>query len=160
MMSTSPEPAPAPVPRSEIRRMLVPTSFSPKSQMALEFAMRFSLTQARDSEVFLFHCYRTKLTDYVRLEQVNEACTERMGLMVQQAVTTLAAEGMHHTVDAVHRRLAYGRVAGEILRMAGGMSADMLIMGRPQGLGLKWLTTQVPCHLVLVRDKDQTFIMD
>jgi nucleotide-binding universal stress UspA family protein len=60
----------------------------------------------------------------------------------------------------VHRRLSYGKPAAEILKMAAGIGADMIIMGSPSSSNFRRLIEKSPCSLVLVKDKDPTFVMD
>ena len=141
-------------------KILVPTNFSHKSTQALEYALMYTHQLTIPSEVYLFHSYDDKKTDFRRLDQVNEESVERMRLHVLGAIDALRARGVDHQVDTVHRRLSYGKPWGEILKVAGGIAADMIIMGHPTQSGFRRLIEKAPCTLVLVKDKDPTFVME
>jgi nucleotide-binding universal stress UspA family protein len=152
--------ADTPPPASERLKLLVPTNFSAKSEQALRFALHYSHTQGRPAEVFLFHSYDEKNVDYRRLDKINEECVDRMKVAVLHCIEQMGQEGLSHAVEMVHRRLSYGKPAAEILKMAGGIGADMIIMGCPSSSNFRRLIEKTPCSLVLVKDKDPTFVMD
>lgn len=145
-------------PHPQRMRLLVPTNFSPKSQMALEFALVYS--QKEPAEVFLFHCYDGKSVDYHRLDKLNVELVERMKETVLNTIEALHRQGITHAVDEVHRRLSYGKPGHEILKISAGISADMLILGTPATAGLKRMIDKAPCTVVLVKAKDVTFVVD
>src|SRR3954470_4217267 len=115
--------ADTPPQRSDRLKLLVPTNFSAKSELALRFALGYSHSQRRPAEVFLFHSYDEKNVDYRRIDQINQECVERMKVAVLQCIEALGQLGINHTVEMVHRRLSYGKPAPEILKMAGGIGA-------------------------------------
>src|SRR6476620_7659008 len=88
-------------------KLLVPTNFSQKSELALRFALVYSHSQRRPAEVFLFHSYDEKNVDYRRLDKINEECVERMKTSVLQCIEQLGQAGINHPVEMVHRRLSY-----------------------------------------------------
>ena len=141
-------------------KILVPTNFSHKSTQALEFALMYTHQVTGPSEVYLFHSYDDKKSDFRRLDQINEESVDRMRVHVLGAIDALRARGVEHQVDTVHRRLSYGKPWGEILKVAGGIAADMIIMGHPRQSGFRRLIEKAPCTLVLVKDKDPTFVME
>ncbi len=145
-----------PAPARKIK-LLVPTSFSNRSELALDFALKFSQTQ--NADIYLFHVFEDSTSDYRRLDRLNEEYMERMKQVVMMAVERLAAQGISNTVEDVHRRMSQGKPWVEILKMAGGISADMVIMGAASGSQFKKLFAKVPCNLVLVRTKDPEFVM-
>jgi nucleotide-binding universal stress UspA family protein len=142
---------------SEKVKLLVPINFSHKSESALDFA----LTYARhlNADIYLFHVFEGATSDYRQLDRLTEEYLERMKQQVILAVDRLAKLGIEHTVDDVYRRIGGGKPAVEILKMASGIGADMIIMGASDGGAFKKLFAQAPCTLVLVKDKDAGFVV-
>jgi nucleotide-binding universal stress UspA family protein len=138
-------------------KILVPVNFSKKSEMALDFALLYS--QHFTADVYLFHVFEDKTDDFRRLDRLNEEYMERMKQVVNIAIQRMQAQGVTHTVEGVHRRISQGRPSIEILKMAGGISADMVVMGAPESSDFKKFFTKVPCTVVLVKEKDPTFVM-
>ena len=79
--------------------------------------------------------------------------------VVLDAIERMAGRGVTHRLEDVHRRISQGRPWSEILKIAGGISADMIIMGSPDTTSFKKLIMKAPCTVVLVREKDPTFVM-
>ena len=138
-------------------KLLVPINFSKKSEMALDFALVYS--EHFKADIYLFHVFEDRTDDFRRLDRLNEEYMERMKQVVNIAIQRMAAQGVTHTVEEVHRRISQGKPAIEILKMAGGISADMVVMGAPESSDFKKFFTKVPCTVVLVKDKDPTFVM-
>ncbi len=138
-------------------KILVPINFSRKSEMALDFALLYS--QHFKADVYLFHVFEDKTDDFRRLDRLNEEYMERMKQVVIMAIQRMAARGVTHTVEEVHRRISQGKPSLEILKMAGGISADLLVMGAPESGDFKKLFMKAPCSVVLVKEKDPTFVM-
>lgn len=138
-------------------KILVPINFSKKSEMALDFALLYS--QHFKADIYLFHVFQEKGNDFRRIDRLNEEYMERMKQVVIMAIGRMAARGVTHTVEQVHRRIAQGKPAAEILRMTGGISADMVIMGAPDSNDFKKFFATVPCSVVLVKEKDPAFVM-
>lgn len=143
-------------------KILVATNFTAKSALALEWALTLSTHQAhgRRVEIYLFHSYDQRKTDFRRLDKINEDCVERMRRSVMDAIAAVGGRGVTHSVDTVHRRLSYGKPWLEILKVAGGISADMIIMGCPSSSAFRRLIEQAPCAMMLAKEKDATFIVD
>src|SRR6266571_3848119 len=110
--------APRDKPREKLK-LLVPINFSPKSDLALDFALAFS--RNFNADVYLFHVFEGSTTNYRRLDRLNEEYLERMRQVLTKAVERLHAEGVHHSVEDVYRRISNGRPWVEILRMAAGI---------------------------------------
>jgi nucleotide-binding universal stress UspA family protein len=138
-------------------KLLVPISFSKKSEMALDFALAYS--QTTNAVIYLFHVIEESTSDYRKLDRLNEEFMERMKHTCMQGIERAHAKGVTHKVEDVHRRIANGKPWQEILRMAGGIGADMIIMGSPSGNAFKKLQAQVPCTIVLVKEKDPEFVL-
>lgn len=139
-------------------KLLVPTNFSHKSEMALQFALTYSHKRSGGAEIFLFHSYDQKNVDYRQLDKINEDVIERMKTAVLESIQVLEGRGEGHGVDTVHRRLSYGKAPAEILKMAAGIGADMIIMGHPSSSNFRRLIEKAPCSLLLVKEKDPTFV--
>ena len=138
-------------------KIVVPMDFSTKSEMALDFALMYS--RFTNADVYVFHALEQKITDYRELDRLNVEHVERMKQAVLQAVERLAQRGIKHSVEEVYRRTSHGKPAIEILRIAAGVSADMIVMGKPNSKHFKELIEKAPCTLVLIRDKDPEFVM-
>ncbi len=138
-------------------KLVVPTNFSKKSEMALDFALMYS--RHVDADVYVFHALEERITDYRELDRLNVECMERMKTAVLQGVDRMAQKGITHTVNDVHRRISHGKAAVEILKIAAGVSADMIIMGKPDSKHFRELFEKSPCSLVLIREKDVAFVM-
>lgn len=137
-------------------KLLVPFSFTRKSEMALEYALRYSQTIAAD--IYLFHVYEEKSSDFRKVDKLNEEYLERMKQIVITTINSLQQEGINKTAEDIFRRIANGRPPVEILKMAGGIGADVVIMGAPDVRAFRKLIAEIPCTLVLVREKDPAFV--
>ncbi|MEO1481466.1 MAG: universal stress protein [Myxococcota bacterium] len=140
-----------------VQKLLVPFSFTKKSELALEFALRHS--RNTHASVYLFHVYEEKSSDFRKVDRLNEEYLERMKQIVISTINRLQEQGLTHSVENVFRRIANGKPAVEILKMAGGIGADVIIMGAPEASAFKKLVQKAPCTLVLVKEKDPAFVM-
>jgi nucleotide-binding universal stress UspA family protein len=138
-------------------KLLVPTSFSRKSELALDFALIYS--QSFNADVYLFHVFENSTKNYRRLDALNQEHMERMRQVVVNAIDRVHGRGLTHHLEDVHRRVSGGKPWLEILRMAAGVSCDMIIMGAPDSDDFKKLIRQAPCTVVLVREKDTSFVV-
>lgn len=138
-------------------KLLVPINFTRKCEMALDFALIYS--QNFNADVYLFHVFEDSTKNYRRLDRLNEEYMERMKQVVLNGIERMAGQGITHRLEDVHRRISQGKPWTEILKMAGGISADMIIMGAPDTTSFKKLLMKAPCTVVLVREKDPTFVM-
>ncbi|MEE8410744.1 MAG: universal stress protein [Myxococcota bacterium] len=144
-------------PASHKSKLLVPINFTKKSELAMDFSLKFS--GSMNADIYLFHVFEDSTSDYRRLDRINEEYMERMKQVVMLAIQRLHAKGVAHTVEDVHRRISHGKPWVEILKMAGGISADMIVMGAPTTNQFKKLFLKVPCSLVIVKEKDPEFVM-
>ncbi len=138
-------------------KIVVPTNFSHKSELALDFALE--LSRFANADVYLFHALEEKITDYRELDRVNVEYVARMKEQVLQAVARVAERGATHSVDSVFRRISHGRAPVEVLKIAAGISADMIVMGKPAPGHFHELVDKSPCTLVLIREKDAEFVV-
>jgi nucleotide-binding universal stress UspA family protein len=137
---------------NEKLKLVVATNFSRKSERALDFALQQS--QNANADIYLFHVFETKTTDYRELDRINVESMERMKQAVMQALERHSTRGVRHSIDEVHRRVSHGKAWVEILSIANGVRADMIIMGAPTTKNFRELITKSPCSLVLVKDKE------
>ena len=147
-----------PIKSVPVMKILVPTSFGSRSSLALEFALGYS--QSHNAEVYLFHAHDTKTSDFRRLDRINEEMLSLMKNAVMSAIEILRDRGIHHAVGRVHRRISHGKAWMEILKISAGISADMVIMGAPRDSTFNRLITKAPCTIVLVKEKDQAFVVE
>jgi nucleotide-binding universal stress UspA family protein len=138
-------------------KILVPINFSHKSERALDFALMYA--RHLNADIYLFHVFEDATSNYRQLDRLTEEYLDRMKQQVIQSVERLAKIGIEHTVDDVYRRIGGGKPAVEILKMASGIGADMIVMGASQTGALKKLLAQAPCTLVLVKDKDTSYVV-
>ena len=132
-------------------KILVPVNFSKQSEMALDFALTHA--QSAHAEIYLFHVFEKKIGDFRIQDRLNEESMDRMKEMALQAIERVSTLGVVNAIEQVHRRLAHGKAATEILKMADAIAADMLIMGAPQSSAFKKFATSAPCTVVLIREK-------
>ncbi|MEK7705605.1 MAG: universal stress protein [Myxococcota bacterium] len=138
-------------------KVLVPINFSHKSEMALDFALRYS--RIANVDIYLFHVFEESSNNYRELDRLNEEYLERMKQTVIHAIDRLTALGLSLSVDDVYRRISNGKPAKEILKMAGGIGADMIIMGAWSTRAFKKVVATAPCSVVLLKDKNPDFVM-
>lgn len=137
-------------------KLVVPTNFSKKSELALDFALRHS--QNINADIYVFHVFEEKISNFRQLDRLNEEYMERMKHTVMQAIDRANCQGIRHTVEDVHRRISHGKAWQEILKITTGVNGDMIIMGAPTSKQFKNLIAKTPCTMVLVKDKDPAFV--
>ena len=136
---------------AESLKILVPTNFSKKSEEALDFALRF--TAGKSAEIYLFHVFEASAKHFRTVDKLNEEHMSRMKEFVMHGIQRVHKKGVQQTVESVHRRLAHGKPATEILKMADGIRADMVILGAPETSAFKKLIGKIPCTMVLVKNQ-------
>ncbi|MCK5688951.1 universal stress protein [Myxococcota bacterium] len=138
------------------KKVLVPFDFTQKAEMALDFALEYS--ENIEVDIYLFNVIEESVSDFRRLDRLNEENLELMKTSVMKALERVSATGVHTSVDRVHRRMANGKVWKEILKMASGISADIVIMGASESRGARSMLAKFPCTVVFVREKDTAFV--
>jgi nucleotide-binding universal stress UspA family protein len=149
--------APSPAELTGRVKIVVPTNFSKKAELALDFALMYS--RYANADVYLFHALEERITDYRELDRLNVEYMERMKQAMLRAIERLAQRGIKHTISEVYRRISHGKAPVEILKIAAGISADMIIMGKPTSKHFRELVEKSPCSLVLIREKDNEFVI-
>lgn len=140
-----------------MQKLLVAYNFSKKSDLALEFALTYC--QHMEAEVYLLHVFVGTMTDFRRLDKLNEEYLERMKQVVIMATNKLSEQGVLKKSIDVHRRVSTGKPGDEILKVAAGINADMILIGTPGSSQFKRLLFKTPCTMVLVREKDPAFVV-
>lgn len=138
-------------------KLLVPFDFTKEAEGALDFALNYSQVLAAD--VYLFHVLEGSSRDFRRTDRLNEEYMDRMQQAVVAAHERMTAKGGTAHVENVHRRMGAGKPAAEIIKMAGGINADLIIMGAANSRGAIKMLQKAPCTVVLVKEKDTSFVM-
>ncbi len=133
-------------------KIVVPTNFSKKSELALDFALDYS--QKVPADIYLFFVFEEKRKDFRELDRLNVESMERMKHSVIRAVERLNQRGGGHSVEDVFRRISHGKPAVELMEIVGGIQADMVVMGAPTDKQFREFVMNAPCTTVLVREKD------
>ncbi len=124
---------------------------SPKSLLALHFALTH--VSGRPAAIYLFHVLENTSRDFRQLDHVNEEIVELMKKFVLTAIDTLRRRGVQCDIEQVYRRISHGKPVAEIMQMATGMDADLIVMGAPSSRAFRNFTNKVPCTVVLTKDK-------
>ena len=110
-------------------KILVPVDFSENCRLALEFVIDF--VQHRDAEIFLFYVVEESRRMHFRgaADKLEEDLERMKDLMVNELNVYQQKHGGAASIGEVHRRIANGKPWEEILRMAGAITCDMIVMG-------------------------------
>ena len=141
------------------QKVLVPIDFSENARRALAFAIDY--VQSHDAEVYLFYV----VEDAPRMHFKNAANKleddlERMKDLMIRELERLATEWGHKPhIGEVHRRIANGKPWEEILRMAGNITADIIVMGAShKGKNTAKVMEKAPCTVCVAREKDLEYV--
>ncbi len=142
------------------QKILVPIDFSDNCRHALAFAIDY--VQSHEAEIYLFYVIEEQKRSHFRgAADKLEEDLERMKDVMMSTLDRLADSwGEKPRVGEVHRRIANGKPWEEILRMAGAITADMIIMGASgkKGKNAVKVLEESPCTVCVVRDKDLEFV--
>ncbi len=133
-------------------KIVVATNFSKKSEAALDNAL--ILSRGWNAEIFLFHCFEARQTDYRELDRINVENMERMKDLVIKSLERVAQHGYTPSIEQVNRRISHGKVGHEILEIATGVGADFIVMGAPTSDKFKKIFAEVPCSVLMVKEKE------
>lgn len=136
------------------RKYLVPYNFSTKSELALDYALEQSQTDP-NCEFYIFYVFEDATRNFRRLDKLNEEYMERMKQVLMEAIERAQAKGIQPNIEHVHRRIAHGKAAHEILAVADGIVPDYIVMGAPSSSAFRKLVFNAPCTLVLVKQRGQ-----
>jgi universal stress protein A len=146
---------------SEIKRMLVPTDFSPASDIAFNYAVDMAVRQG--STMHLLHViddasFATAYPDgfYVELPGLRAQLTEDATRRLQEMATRCASADVLATID-----VAVGRPARVVTETAKAQGTDLIVMGTHGRSGFAHLVLgsvaesvvrTAPCAVLTVRD--------
>jgi universal stress protein A len=144
-----------------IKRMLVPTDFSPASDLAFAYALDMAAREG--STLHLLHVideasFATAYPDgfYVELPGVRAQLTDEANARLQEMVARSAAANVEATTE-----LAVGRAARVIVQAATTRGTDLIVIGTHGRSGFAHLmlgsvtervVRMAPCAVLTVRD--------
>lgn len=158
--------------RRETRRakVLVPIDFSECSRRALDFAVEY--IQSVPSELYLFHVFEPmSRMSFVgkKLADRLDAELERMeGMAIGELERMVKNQEVKKKLKNFHCRVANGKPWEEILRMAGNINADIIMIGSHGREGIERaligsqtekVVRRAPCTVVCVKARDPYFVM-
>jgi nucleotide-binding universal stress UspA family protein len=141
-------------------KILCPIDFSENSRQALNFVIDY--VNNRDAEIFLFYVVEeSRRTNFKGAADKLEEDLERMkDLMVNELNMYQQKTGHAAQVGEVHRRIGNGKPWEEVLRMAGNITCDVIVMGASRkGKNAMKVIEMAPCTTIVVREKDLEFVM-
>lgn len=155
---------------AETLKVLVPIDFSSCSRRALNFAIEYG--SKFDCEFYLFHVAdpvnRLSFVGSKLAHKLDDELERMEKMVLEEMDRVLEEEGQAGLIGQIHRRVASGVPAEEILRMAGNVMADLIIMGTHGRTGVSRLfagsvaekvVRQSPCTVICVKPKDLDFVM-
>ena len=138
-------------------KILVPIDFTSVSDLAVDLALELGHTHQAD--IYLFHVHEGSSSNFRELDRVNEEIMEKMKAMVLDGIQRAAQHGITRTVEEVFLRMSNGKAWIEIVKMAGNINCDMIIMGyHAKGKVWEKVLKKTPCTVVLTREKDPDFV--
>lgn len=141
-------------------KILCPVDFSENCRHALTFVIDF--VQNQEAEIFLFYVVEESRRLHFRgaADKLEEDLERMKDLMVNELNLWAQRTGRQASIGEVHRRIANGKPWEEVLRMAGAITCDMIVMGASRkGKNAIKVIEQAPCTTVIVREKDMEFVM-
>jgi nucleotide-binding universal stress UspA family protein len=141
-------------------KILVPIDFSENCRHALQHVIDY--TQHREAEIFLFYVVEESRRMVFRgaANKLEEDLERMKDLMMHELNLWQQRTGLAPNTGEVNRRIGNGKPWEEILRMAGNITADMIVMGASKkGKNASKVVDSAPCTLVIVREKDLEFVM-
>jgi nucleotide-binding universal stress UspA family protein len=141
-------------------KILCPVDFSENCRHALSFVIDY--VQNREAEIFLFYVVEESRRLHFRgaADKLEEDLERMKDLMVNELNIYQQRTGRQASVGEVHRRIANGKPWEEVLRMAGNITSDMIVMGASKkGKNAMRVVDGAPCTTIIVRDKDLEFVM-
>ena len=159
------------------KKLLIPIEYTVITQRTIEYAL--SLAQQDDYEIYLFRVANPKVVGRsVRRDTLSNALERAMDSMdrlLMRAIVEVSKKGELDLgqVGAIHKRFSVGDLVTEILKMAGNISSDMILMGVPSredadhekgqynftGTVIGELVDKAPCSVYVRKTFDETFIL-
>ena len=159
------------------KKLLIPIEYTVISQKTIEYAL--CLAQEEDYELFLFRVANPKVVGRrIRRDTLSNALEKAMDsmdrLLMRAIVEVSKTKALKLSkVGAIHKRFSVGDLVTEILKMAGNISCDMILMGVPSredsdfekgnftfgGTTVGELIDKAPCSVYVRKTFDETFIL-
>lgn len=118
-----------------LKRILVPTDFSPHSRKAFRYAV--DLARTFSGGIVLLHVIDTRIVDNVY--RIHALAPEKARTEMRQSAETAMREMLSretHPGVAVEKQFVEGIPSVEIKRVAGELSADLVVIGTHGATGL------------------------
>jgi len=158
------------------QRILVPVEESDISRRALIYAL--NLAERRDYEVYMYRVGSPKKYGKIEGEELKtqlDSVLAELEKFLSAALVTIAREREFDVgrLGAIHKRFAVGDLQTEILRMAGNISAAVILFGVTSNEDPDYETgsfefdskmaagivSQAPCSVFTVKAIDETFVL-
>jgi universal stress protein A len=148
-----------------IRKILAPTDFSPASQKALKYALRF----ARDfgSELTLLHVLEPAVSPAFAGLPAAPALSESELADAEEGLRTLVESARGAGVAAVRSRVRMGVATHEIVEAAKELDVDLIVIATHGYTGWKHfaigstaarVARAAPCPVLVIREKEHDFV--
>ena len=159
------------------KKLLIPIEYTIITQKTIEYAL--SLAQEDDYELYLFRVANPKVVGRrIRRDTLSNALEKAMVSMDRLLMRAIVGVSKHQPLElaqvgAIHKRFSVGELVTEILKMAGNISCDMILMGVPSPEDLDYekgnftfsgttvgeLVDKAPCSVYIRKTFDETFIL-
>jgi nucleotide-binding universal stress UspA family protein len=148
-----------------IKRILAPTDFSPQAKKALKYAVRF----ARDygSELTLLHVVEPTASSSFDDTSERPAFSKAEMADAEESLRTLVKSFRDAGVPDVRSTIRMGVAAHEIVEVAEGLHADLIVIATRDYEGWKHLVVgstaarvarAAPCPVLVVREEEHDFV--
>ena len=155
-------------PMIKLRRLLLPTDFSESARHALTYAISFAREHA--AELTLLHVVEVLPAHYAGelYPAAMSQFVEEVSGYARATLAKLAEEARAHGVT-VSERLATGKAAEEVIRVARQEQTDLIVIGTHGGGALSHVlfgsTTErvvrkAPCPVLICRLSEHEFVTD
>jgi universal stress protein A len=146
-----------------IKKVLVPTDFSPASKKALEYALRF----ARGSEITLLHILEPVMPLTFEGPAMPLPAAETESSDAAKSLKALAASARGRGSSSVRAACRRGIASHEIVEAAKELDVDLIVMATHGYTGWKHfaigstaerVVRAAPCPVLVVREKEHDFV--
>ena len=140
--------------------VLVPHDFSEPAREALAWAFDYARRSDRPCEIHLVHVIEHQLRLSELTESGGEQLYEELRAIAEEAQTQLSRIQPGASLRGLHRHLASGRPAKEIVSIADRVGADLIVMGTHGRTGVRravagsvaeHVVRYAPCTVVCVK---------
>jgi universal stress protein A len=148
-----------------IKKILVPTDFSPASKKAFSYALR--LAEERDSEITLLHILEPETPLTLAGRPAAAAFSEEELADTEESLRALADEAAGAGVAGAKSIVRTGAATHEIIEAAKELDVDLIVIATHGFTGWKHfaigstaerVARAAPCPVLVVREKEHDFI--